>query len=127
MSSVANEYVTLVEVLELTQPFEEFEAAVSAAAKRLETEGIKELVTLQFYTNPGSKEAGAILTFSDRNQMMRHINMISNWEEFARFIKCVRLLDLRVYGKLSTEAEEWVSQAGVLSKKFGQHIAGFTR
>ncbi len=45
MRSPASEHVTLVEILELTRPFEEFAAAVRAAARRLEAEGIKELVT----------------------------------------------------------------------------------
>ena len=46
MRTPASEHVTLVEVLELTRPFEEFAAAVEAAALRLEAEGIEELVTI---------------------------------------------------------------------------------
>ena len=48
MRTPASEHVTLVEVLQLTQPFKEFAAAAQAAARRLEVEGIEELVTLQF-------------------------------------------------------------------------------
>ena len=110
MRTPASEHVTLVEVLELTQPFEEFAAAVQAAARRLEVEGIKELVTLQFYADPASTEVGAILTFTDRNRMMKHIDMITGWEEFERFFGAVKPIDVRVYGKLSAEAEEWVGQ-----------------
>ena len=58
MRTPASEHVTLVEVLELTQPFEEFAAAVRAAARRLELEGIKELVTLQFYAGSGINGGG---------------------------------------------------------------------
>ena len=127
MRTPASEHVTLVEVLELTQPFEEFAAAVQAAARRLEVEGIKELVTLQFYADPASTEVGAILTFTDRNRMMKHIDMISGWEEFERFFGTVKPIDVRVYGKLSAEAEEWVGQFGVVSKAFEDHVAGFVR
>ena len=123
----ASEHVTLVEVLELTRPYEEFASAVRAAARRLEAEGIKELVTLQFYTDPGSTEVGAILTFADRSQLMRHIEMISGWEEFERFFATVKPLDVRVYGKLSAEAEAWVGQFGVVTKTFEDHVAGFVR
>ena len=49
----AAEYVTLVEVLELADPSREFALAVEAAARRLEDEGIQELVMLQFYSNTG--------------------------------------------------------------------------
>ena len=112
MRTPASEHVTLVEVLELTQPFEEFAAAVQAAARRLEVEGIKELVTLQFYADPASTEVGTILTFTDRNRMMKHIDMITGWEEFERFFGTVKPIDVRVYGKLSAEAEEWVGHFG---------------
>lgn len=74
MKSPASEHVTLVEILELTSPFEEFAAAVRAAARRLEAEEIKELVTLQFYAGPESTEVGAILTFADRSRIMEHID-----------------------------------------------------
>ena len=127
MRTPASEHVTLVEVLELTRPFEEFAAAVQGAARRLEAEGIKELVTLQFYADPASEEVGAILTFTDRDRMMEHIAMITRWEEFDRFFATLKPIDIRVYGKLSAEAEEWVRQFGVVSKTFKDHVAGFVR
>jgi hypothetical protein len=127
MKAPASEFVTLVEVLELTVPYEEFAQAVGAATRRLEAEGVRELIAVHFYGNPGSTEAGAILTFSDRERMIEHIEMISEWEEFRRFFACVRPLDARVYGKLSEEAEAWIGQFDVLSKKFEEHVAGFVR
>jgi hypothetical protein len=127
MKPPASEYVTLVEILELTQTFEEFQAAIQAAARRLEAEGISELVTLQFYATPGSTEVGAILTFSDRERITGHLEMITSWEEFERFFGTVKPLDVRIYGKLSAEADEWVSQFDVISKTFEEHVAGFVR
>jgi hypothetical protein len=88
---------------------------------------VRELVTVHFYGNLRSTEVGAILTFSDRERMIEHIEMISKWEEFERFFACVRPLDVRVYGKLSVEAEAWIGQFDVLSKKFEHHVAGFVR
>jgi len=127
MRSEAGQYVTLVEVLEVTVPFEEFAQAVGDATRRLEAEGVRELVTVHFYGNPGSTEVGSILTFSDRERMIEHIRMISEWEEFERFFACVKPLDVRVYGRLSEEAEAWIGQFDVLSKKFEDHVAGFVR
>ena len=128
MRSDASEHVTLVEVLELTSTLEEFTAAIQAAARRLEAEGIQELVALQFYATPGSAEVGALLTFTDRSRIMEHIDMITEWEEFDRFFSTVKPLDVRVYGKLSAEAEAWVRQFGdIVSKKFEYHVAGFVR
>jgi urocanate hydratase len=53
--------------------------------------------------------------------------MITGWEEFERFFGTVKPIDVRVYGKLSAEAEEWVGQFGVVSKTFEDHVAGFVR
>jgi hypothetical protein len=128
MKRPAEEYVTLVEVLELTVPYEEFEEAVRAAMGRLEAEGVRELVSVNFYGEPRSKEVGAILVFSDRERMMDHIRMISSWEEFRRFFGTVKPLDVRVYGRLSAEAETWMGQFGdIVSTKFERHAAGFVR
>lgn len=127
MKAQASECVTLVEVLELTVPYEEFTSAIGAASRRLEAEGVRELVAVHFYGSPESTEAGAILTFSDRDRMIDHIEMISGWEEFERFFATVKPLDVRVYGRLSEEAEEWIGRFDVLSKKFENHVAGFVR
>jgi hypothetical protein len=127
MKAPATQYVTLVEVMELTRPFGEFARAIEAASRRLATEGVQELVALHFYGSPESTEVGAILIFSDRDRMIEHIEMISNWEEFERFFATVKPLDVRVYGKLSEAAEAWIGQFDVLSKKFEDHVAGFVR
>ena len=123
----ADRDVTLVEVLELTAPFEEFERAISAAVRRLETDGVRELVTIQFYAGAESTEIGVVITFSDRDRMIDHMNMVSQWEEFAAFVRTVRLVDMRVYGVLSAEAEAWISAFGKPSKRFERHVAGFVR
>jgi hypothetical protein len=128
MKAPAAQYVTLVEVMELTRPFEEFSDAIEAAGRRLETEGVQELVALHFYGSPESTEVGAILTFSNRERMTDHIEVISAWEEFERFFATVKPLDVRVYGKLSEEAEEWIGQFGdIVSRRFEDHVAGFVR
>jgi hypothetical protein len=124
----AEEYVTLVEVLELTVPYEEFEEAIQAAARRLEAEGVRELVSFNFYGGPSSKRVGAILVFSDGASFLDHIRTISSWEEFERFFATAKPLDVRVYGRLGAEAEAWISQfEDIVSTKFERHAAGFVR
>ena len=128
MKRSGTEYVTLVEVFELTAPYEEFEEAILAVTERLEAEGVRELVSVNFYAEPGSTEAGAILTFSNREQMLEHMGMVSSWEEFRRFFAAVKPLDVRVYGRLNAEAEAWIGQFGdIVSRKFEHHTAGFVR
>lgn len=122
------DYVTLVEVLELTVPYEEFEEAARAATGRLEAEGVRELVSVNFYVEPGSTHAGAILIFSDSEAMLEHMDMVSSWEEYRRFFATVKPLDVRVYGTLDARAEDWIGQFGdIVSRKFEHHTAGFVR
>ena len=127
MESPAGQYVTLVEVLELIGSFEEFAAAAESMARRLEAEGIPSLVSVHLYAEPGSTEAGVVLTFADPGEMMRHIDMIAGWEEFARFVRTVKPIDVRVYGKLNPEAEAWLRNINIVGKKFENHVAGFVR
>jgi hypothetical protein len=127
MQGAWNQGVTLVEVLELTRGFEAFSAAVEAATRRLEAEGIEELLTVQFYAQPGSTEAGAILVFADASRVMEHVRMITGWEEFKGLLAAVRPVDVRVYGKLSAEAEAWLQTMNVVSKTFAHPVAGFAR
>jgi hypothetical protein len=128
MKKRAAEYVTLVEVLEVTAPVEEFQSTIDAVAARLEAEGVRELVSMNFYEESGSNEVGAILTFSDSKGMLRHMDMVSSWEEYGMFFGTVKPLDVRVYGTLDAEAEAWIRQFGdIVSRKFEHHAAGFVR
>jgi len=117
----------MVEVLERTRPYEEFQTVVQAALRRLESEGIHALVSIHFYASPDSTEVGALLTFSDRDQMMKHICMISEWDEFRAFFGVIKPIDVRVYGRLRPEVEAWVRQFDCLNKTFDSHVAGFVR
>ena len=128
MKKRAAEYVTLVELLEVTAPVEEFQSTIDAVAARLEAEGVRELVSMNFYEELGSNEVGAILTFSDSKSMLRHMDMVSSWEEYRMFFGTVKPLDVRVYGTLDAEAEAWIRQFGdIVSRKFEHHAAGFVR
>lgn len=127
MKRPVSERVTLVEVLELTGPFEAFAATVQAAARRLEAEGVSGLARVQFYATPGSSEVGAIITFADPSQIMDHIRMISDWPEFKALLGVVKPVDVRIYGRLGEEALAWVRKMNVVSKTFERHVAGFVR
>jgi hypothetical protein len=127
LNSTPSEHVTLVEELELIGSFAEYTAVVESAVQRLATEGIKELVTLQFYTNPGHTKVGVIITFSDRDKVIDHIKLISGWADFKQMLALVKPIDLKVYGTLSVGVEAWLRQFNVVSKTFDEQIAGFVR
>ena len=56
MKLPARERITLVEVFELTAPFEVFEDTIRAAVRRMEIEGVSRLVGVQFYGSPGDPD-----------------------------------------------------------------------
>ena len=127
MTASISDRVTLVEILERTRPYEEFTTALEAATTRLEAEGIQTLVALQFYADPESTEVGGVLTFADHRHFMEHVHMITAWPEFKHLLSTVKPIDVKVYGRLSAEAREWLGNINVLSKTFEHPVAGFVR
>jgi hypothetical protein len=127
VGSRSREHVTLAEVLELTVSLEAFTTAVEALSRRLEVEGVRELLTLQFYAQPDSARIGAVLTFASPGALMRHVRVVGAWEEFRAFAATVRLVDIRVYGELPSGAAAWIGQFGELGQTFPQHLTGFVR
>ena len=82
MKKQATEYVTLVELLEVTAPLEQFQGAIDAVVDRLEAEGVKELVSINFYGESGSNEVGAILTFSRSEERRVGKECRSRWSPY---------------------------------------------
>ncbi|RKI13515.1 hypothetical protein D7Y15_16630 [Corallococcus sp. AB030] len=127
MDPAARERITLVEVLERTAPFPVFNATLQAAVQRLETEGVSSLLSIQFHARPDDTEVGAVIAFADSRQVMEHIRRISGWPEFKALLGVAKPVDVRVYGRLSEEAQAWLRTMNVVSKVFESPVAGFVR
>jgi hypothetical protein len=124
----ASEHLSLVEVFEMVAPPEEYRPAVSALTQRVEKEGPAGLVTYQLYADTASGEGGALITFADPDDITRHMHLISQWEEFRRFVRTIKLVDMRIYGVLSPDAEAWLAQGSYIpNKRFPDHVSGFVR
>ena len=119
--STTSDHVTLVEVLELTGSLAEFATTSQALARRLEAEGIAELVAAQFYAAASATEIGGLITFADYRQVIRHITMIAAWEEFRQLLGLARLVDM------SAEAEAYLQSMNGLGRRFATPVAGFVR
>lgn len=127
MESGSHKHITLVEVLERTVPEDAFNTVVGALSRRLEREGVRDLLAVQFYDQPDSTRIGAVIIFANRAAFMRHVEMVSAWDEFRAFAASIRLVDIRVHGDLPPEAAIWVSQFGDIGLVFPRHVAGFAR
>ena len=53
--------------------------------------------------------------------------MISSWPEFARFASMMKLVEMRVHGKLTPEVQAWMSQFKGTFSMYEQQLAGFRR
>ena len=127
MSTNVSDYVTLVEILELTRPYAEVEPIIQSTVRRLEAEGVRALRSMQFYTNEAKTELGAIITFASAAELLTHVKMISDWEEFRRFASMIKLVDMRVHGRLTPEVEAWIRQFNGPLKKLEHPVVGFVR
>jgi hypothetical protein len=127
MDPAARERITLVEVLERTASFDVFASTVQAAVQRLESEGVRSLISIQFHARPEDPEVGVVITFADSRQVMEHIRRISGWPEFKALLGVARPVDVRVYGRLGDEAQAWLRTMNVVSKVFESPVAGFVR
>lgn len=122
-----DDYLTLVESFDLLVPFDEFSAVVTAVMKRLEAEGVPSLASMQFYQGSEPGRIGAVIRFSNADHLDTHIAMISGWDEFERFSKMIKVVDIRIFGKVTPAAEAFVRSFDGHLEKAGPFVAGFVR
>ena len=119
--------LTLIEVLEVVGPFSEAEARVSALVARLEREGVRGLLAMQFYADRAAKELSAVITFSDQADMPAHLDLISSWPEFTSFAQSIRLKDMRIHLQLSADVEAWIRKFQGPLRQFPTRGGSFMR
>ena len=123
----ARDYLTLVEILELTRPYEECAPIIQRVLDRLAVEGVPGLASMHFYHDAERAQLGAVITFSDSTQILAHTAMISQWEEFRQFAKMIKVVDMRVHGVPNADFTAWVKQFGGALRQFPEPLAGFAR
>lgn len=123
----ASSYLTLVEILELNRPYEECAPIIRRVLDRLAVEGVPGLASMQFYHDAERAQLGAVITFSDSSQILAHTAMISQWEDFRRFATMIKVIEIRVHGKLSAEAQQWLAQFKGPVRVIEDYVGGFVR
>ena len=120
----AGDGVSAGDVERLKQPFVRGDHARGGT---MGAEGVRALRSMQFYTNEAKTELGAIITFASAAELLTHVKMISDWEEFRRFASMIKLVDMRVHGRLTPEVEAWIRQFNGPLKKLEHPVVGFVR
>lgn len=123
----ARDATTLVEILEVTGPFDEAVALIRATIARLEREGVPGLASMQFYTDEARRELAAVITFADPAQMLAHTAQLSGWDEFRRFSSMIKLKEMRIHGTVGPEVRAWMAQFPGAVTQYAAPIAAFFR
>ena len=120
-------YLTLVEILEMTRPYEECAPIIRRVLDRLAVEGVPGLASMHFYHDAERAQLGAVITFSDASQILAHTAMISQWEDFRLFASMIKVIEMRVHGKLSPESRKWLAQFKGPIRVIEEYVGGFVR
>lgn len=123
----ARDAVTLVELLEVTGPFDEAVTLLQTVLARLEHEGVSGLASMQFYADEPRRHLGVIITFSDPAQLLAHTAQISGWDEFRRFSAMFNLLEMRIHGAVSPEVRAWIARFEGTVTTYPEPVAAFFR
>jgi hypothetical protein len=132
-------HITIVAQFELTYPREDFEDALRALVRRVEAEGVPDLLAYQFYTSPHSSKGGGVITFANEQAMRNHQQLVADWEEYLRLQTMMKLVDLRLFGTFSETYKQRMAENsphdpelaslpdGIDDWFAGDHFVGFVR
>ncbi len=110
---------------ELTASREEYVAAISALANRVETEGPEGVIRYSFYA--GDDTAGLLIVCRDPEAWLAQHEMVAPMEEYQPFYETIRLVGLRFLGNLTQEMRAWLDERNVGHEYLGTLAAGFER
>lgn len=123
----ASAYVTLVEILDLKEPYEACAPLIRGMLDRLAKEGVPTLESMRFYHDPAQNQLGAVITFTSARELTTHMAMVGAWPEFQRFAQAVQLIEIRVHGALPPAARAWIGQFKGTLRVFEDFLGGFVR
>jgi hypothetical protein len=123
--------LTLVETFEITGSFSDYKEKVTAFCRKVEQDGLTDVLTMQFYASPQAGEAYLILTLTDGDAFDHHAAFVRSIDEVRPYMMTARLKQIRVFGTLNAdrakELQEFGAQHGVDFEWVSEHVIGFIR
>jgi hypothetical protein len=123
--------LTLVETFEITGSFADYSEKVTAFCRKVEQDGLADVLAMQFYASQQAGEAYLILAVADGDAFDRHGAFIRSVDEIRPYMKTARLKQMRVFGTLNAnrakELQELGAQHGVDFEWISEHVIGFIR
>jgi len=105
---------------------DDYTAAISAIAERVEREGHPGVLGYHFYLNEAGGTAGAAIIYADAQAWLEHHQMLRSWEEMARFGQTIEFQRAVIFGPISDEMREYIGPNTVFADH-GELAAGFVR
>ena len=119
--------VTLVEEFEVVGPESELFEIMRKLVGRIEREGVRGMSSMHFWKDPETGRLGAVISFTDPNDFVPHIEMLGRWTEFQRFSELVKLVRIRVHGHVPDSIKAFIAKFGGDAGSFEDLVAGFHR
>jgi len=123
--------LTLVETFEITGSFADYTEKVTAFCRKVEQDGLADVLTMQFYASEHAGEAYLILTVTDGDAFDQHGAFIRSIDEVRPYMKTARLKQMRVFGTLNADRAKELQELGakhdVDFEWVSEHVSGFIR
>jgi hypothetical protein len=94
---------------------------------RIEHEGVRGLSSMCFWRDARTGRLGAVITFVEPNDFVPHVEMLSTWSEFSSFTKMVRLVSIRVHGRVPVAIKAFIAKFGGEVSAYEELVVGFRR
>ncbi|MDP3261940.1 MAG: hypothetical protein U1E06_10030 [Tabrizicola sp.] len=123
----ADPTITVVNRYRLTAGQGAFVAAVSAMARRVDTEGHPGVRSHHFFCADG--EGRAVVTYASPDAWVGHHDIAMGWPEMAAVRAVSALEEISLYGPLSDAMRAWLEKADLLGRlrHAGEAVTGFRR
>jgi hypothetical protein len=131
ISGDSRHLLTLVETFEITGPFADYKETVTAFCRKIEQDGIADVLAMQFYASQDAGEAYLILTLKSADAFDNHSAFVRSIDEVRPYMKTARLKQMRAFGAMNAERakqlQEVGAQRGVDFEWVPEHVTGFIR
>lgn len=99
--------------------------AITALARRVETDGHPGVQSYWFFVNRAANTAGAVIAYEDADAWVAHHEMAYQWDEMGTLQATVSLTGLTLFGPINDRIREMGS--GLTYTHYDGYAAGFAR
>lgn len=108
--------LTILNQYEIQTSAQEFVAAITQLAARVQTEGHRGVLSYRFFCAPHLMQAKAIIDYSGPSAWIGHHDIAMAWPEMKALHHAARLAEVTFLGEMTPEIGAWISASGLQAK-----------